>query len=1140
MKTPPNARRRRGRPPVDDDPLAAYRQKKAGRGGGGAADSVAPPVVVPDGSSDTADVLATFRAKNRGMHPADVPAVAPESTGARPIVMSRGTRTIGPRVLDDETSGERNVGRAAALYQGLTFGAGDKIQAGIQTLLPEMLGGSKGWDFKGNLRATRGRLDDYRARHPIESTVAELAGGVPTAVASAPLSLTAKTAQAGRAARLAALAGDGAIAGGISGGLETIGPDATLRDVGRGAGIGAGAGAVLGPVIGAAAAPVIRGGTRLAARMAPNSVADRLAGLGGGAAVTPRGTARDMIRGALESGGVDIDATAKTAGLIPPSKPAAAAPAVPASTAPKFQFREWPKAGARTPEGLDIGTKIDNTASIGATFNSENDYREVGVRLLPIEGEVGPNSLPTADARTRRLAEEIKANNRIDPLIWVDDPTANTGDGGYILEGSHRIDALRLLGHKSFPALVVQDLESAAKATAGASASKTVAPMAGRAANDEIRAIADTYRKTSGVAGDELPHPAKVDAEKAGVMANAYATLKNDPSDPEVIAAYRALAKETREQADALMKAGYKPEFMTDDPYKDSAEMMKDLADRKTIRVFKTNDENPHPLLSKEENDLFRWVHDVFGHGQSGNQFGSLGEERAFRDHASMFSPLARRAMATETRGQNSWVNFGPNKNLPAAERPFAEQKAAVMPPELMGDYGDIPRESPTTVMELGSRQVPSLVRAARNVPASTAAQTTDRFLTERAAGAGKRIERSLNEATGHEASDSWMPVEQFIQKRARNARPLYEEAESYGQIQRPETVAQIELLRKHPTFARAWQRGQALGRLEAGEEASAIGDAITPEKLAELQKQGLDKFLPPAVRGNPTVKDINRWKKGLDAVISSGYGSENALSREEARVMRQKLNDVLGMVDEEVPAFKAARDSYRGDSELVEAADAGAKHFAPSTPTGALERSLGAMTPGEREAYTTNALNKLVEQIRRAAINPDLPEAGRSTNILSRIMGTEDAGQRLGMLFPDESAFETFLRQVEDEALYPKTDRFLRNQSTTHAQQQEGKMTPQTWRDLAMSPFSRDARWRLARHVAEGAMSGDALPPKVANEVGELATATGYRLRALLQEMSKDRQSRELGRRRLLAITNVSAAAGAGDAQQRFAPPPE
>jgi hypothetical protein len=60
-------------------------------------------------------------------------------------------------------------------------------------------------------------------------------------------------------------------------------------------------------------------------------------------------------------------------------------------------------------------------------------------------------------------------------------------------------------------------------------------------------------------------------------------------------------------------------------------------------------------------NDVFRIVHDYFGHVKDGHGFRAKGEEGAWQAHSQMYSPLARRAMTTETRGQNSWVNYGPN-----------------------------------------------------------------------------------------------------------------------------------------------------------------------------------------------------------------------------------------------------------------------------------------------------------------------------------------------------------------------------------------------------------------------------------------------------------------------------------------------
>jgi hypothetical protein len=77
-------------------------------------------------------------------------------------------------------------------------------------------------------------------------------------------------------------------------------------------------------------------------------------------------------------------------------------------------------------------------------------------------------------------------------------------------------------------------------------------------------------------------------------------------------------------------------------------------------------------------------VHDYFGHITEGVGFRADGEENTWRKHAAMFTPLARRALTTETRGQNSWVNYGPyaefNKTANGGDTQYAPQKVGLLP----------------------------------------------------------------------------------------------------------------------------------------------------------------------------------------------------------------------------------------------------------------------------------------------------------------------------------------------------------------------------------------------------------------------------------------------------------------------------
>lgn len=196
-----------------------------------------------------------------------------------------------------------------------------------------------------------------------------------------------------------------------------------------------------------------------------------------------------------------------------------------------------------------------------------------------------------------------------------------------------------------------------------------------------VKEIADRYYQR--IFGKQRPKYAGtrgLDEAKAKRISDAFEALKHDPYNPEVRAAYEALAKETVDQYQALLDAGYVVEVNNEEPYDNSEEMIEDLRKNKRIKIFSTESgfgdskiteqqRAENPLLAKTEftdkngvplliNDLFRAVHDFFGHAELGNSFGPKGEENAWNVHVRMFSPIAARAMTTETRGQNSYVNF--------------------------------------------------------------------------------------------------------------------------------------------------------------------------------------------------------------------------------------------------------------------------------------------------------------------------------------------------------------------------------------------------------------------------------------------------------------------------------------------------
>ena len=216
--------------------------------------------------------------------------------------------------------------------------------------------------------------------------------------------------------------------------------------------------------------------------------------------------------------------------------------------------------------------------------------------------------------------------------------------------------------------------------------------------------IAGQYAADRGLVYKPQTNYVPVDEVRAKKIAAAYDKMQNNPSDKKVKKAYDALIEETQAQYEALKKAGYNFEFMPEgaDVYGNPRNAINDIVTNKHMFVFPTESgfgsltpaQASNPLLIKTgekwggkdvtANDLFRAVHDVFGHSKHGVGFRATGEENAYQSHAKMYSPEALPAATSETRGQNSWLNFGPygnrNKKAKTEDTIFADQKAGLLP----------------------------------------------------------------------------------------------------------------------------------------------------------------------------------------------------------------------------------------------------------------------------------------------------------------------------------------------------------------------------------------------------------------------------------------------------------------------------
>jgi hypothetical protein len=208
--------------------------------------------------------------------------------------------------------------------------------------------------------------------------------------------------------------------------------------------------------------------------------------------------------------------------------------------------------------------------------------------------------------------------------------------------------------------------------------------------NEDLRSLAASYnlvhRYFHDLGGIQEGHYVTVNEGRAKAIAQAYEELEVESDSKYVGHCYDALRNELIEQWYWIISHGYhlEPWLQDGQPYADSAEMRKDVRENKHLYFFTGGE--PHPYLNSKThtgytgNEMLRAVHDIFGHATEGYGFGARGEENAWIHHSMMFSRFAQMALTTETRGQNSWVNFGPNSHLPVADRPYADQKVDLLP----------------------------------------------------------------------------------------------------------------------------------------------------------------------------------------------------------------------------------------------------------------------------------------------------------------------------------------------------------------------------------------------------------------------------------------------------------------------------
>jgi hypothetical protein len=178
-------------------------------------------------------------------------------------------------------------------------------------------------------------------------------------------------------------------------------------------------------------------------------------------------------------------------------------------------------------------------------------------------------------------------------------------------------------------------------------------------------------RQTTGGSYRPPSSQLQVDPQVGFNIQREYRRNQTEPTGPRIRRSYGAMRKEVNQQYGYMTRPesegglGIQHVVTPHDPYKTPQEMAHDVGKNRRIQTFSSASTGGHAYFTDEENDRFRAVHDFFGHAAAGRGFSRHGEEAAWQSHQQMFSPAAREAMTSETRGQNSYLNYSPKGGFP-------------------------------------------------------------------------------------------------------------------------------------------------------------------------------------------------------------------------------------------------------------------------------------------------------------------------------------------------------------------------------------------------------------------------------------------------------------------------------------------
>lgn len=394
-------------------------------------------------------------------------------------------------------------------------------------------------------------------------------------------------------------------------------------------------------------------------------------------------------------------------------------------------------------------------------------------------------------------------------------------------------------------------------------------------------------------------------------------------------------------------------------------------------------------------------------------------------------------------------------------EAEIARGEALGMKPEVLADY----------LGDQGARRLYST----RTLGGEAASKAVDR-LANRGEGTSARVAEDVQRATA-QRGQSLTQLDARIENRRKLGGQLYRKAFEHGAVTDSDT---LELL-NNPRVASIIKK--------AADRRSVVAD-LQGEKYAPLYRQTENG---PVLARTPTVEDLHLLKTSLDDDIRQAYqAGEGQLGG----ALRDFKNRIVNNLEREVPAYRKARELYKGDIEIEEAINNGRADILRK-PVDQLRRDFAALSGAEQDAYRSGAIDAILS--RKVDTKVDSADFARS------LWGNADSRNRLKILVKNEDELARLAKQFDREQRMARTNRAVLGGSPTAMRQAD--IEDQVAGTLA-DVVTQGPQGAFVSTVQRWIRRAGGLTEPVADDVAKLLTSEGPEtIRAVLKSLKAREQ---------------------------------